>query len=78
MTVDQIVELIDICLKTTYFSFMGNFFKQQHRCAMGFLVSPIVANLCMEAFEINALDSYSGTRLKLWLRYVDGACEGRN
>ena len=71
MTVDQIVELIDICLKTTYFSFMGKFFKQQHRCAMGSLVSPIVANLCMEAFEINALDSYSGTRLKLWLRYVD-------
>ncbi|XP_068692843.1 uncharacterized protein [Montipora foliosa] len=71
MTVDQIVELIDICLKTTYFSFMGIFFKQQDGCAMGSPVSPIVANLCMETFEINALDSYSGTRPKLWLRYVD-------
>ena len=71
MTVDQIVELIDICLKTTYFSFMGNFFKQQHGCAMGSPVSPIVGNLCMETFEINALDSYNGTRPKLWLRYVD-------
>ena len=38
---------------------------------MGSPVSPIVANLCMETFEINALDSYNGTRPKLWLRYVD-------
>lgn len=38
--------------------------KQIHGCAMGSLVHPIVANLCLEAIEDHTL-------LKLWVPYVD-------
>ena len=38
---------------------------------MGSPVSPIVANLYMEAFEQQALHNYTGTPLRLRLRYVD-------
>ena len=68
LDIDQAVELIDICLSC--YPFKGSFFKQ-HECAMGSPMSPIVANLCMEPFEVTTLSSYSGTPPKLWLRYVD-------
>ena len=55
LSVDNLVELIELCLKTTYFSFGGKFYAQVHDGAMGSPVSPIVANLCMEAFEQQAL-----------------------
>lgn len=45
---DQICQLLDMCLKTTYFQFNNNFYRQKHGCAMGSPVSPIVANLYME------------------------------
>ncbi|XP_072041394.1 uncharacterized protein [Amphiura filiformis] len=62
LKVEQIVELVEICLNTTYFSYKGKYFKQQHGCAMGSPVSPIVVNLCMESFEQQALKSYPGTK----------------
>ena len=71
LSVDNLVELIELCLKTTYFSFGGKFYTQVHGCAMGSPVSPIVTNLCMEAFEQQALHTYTGTPPRLWLRYVD-------
>ena len=71
LSVDQIVELVDICLKTTYFSYRGKYYRQQHGCAMGSPVSPIVVNLCMEDFEQRALKDYTGNTPRLWLRYVD-------
>ncbi|XP_068707863.1 uncharacterized protein [Montipora foliosa] len=69
--IEEVVELVDICLTTTYFSFKGKFYKQIHGCAMGSPISPIVANLCMEVFEERALGCYNGVRPRLWLRYVD-------
>ncbi|XP_072041441.1 uncharacterized protein [Amphiura filiformis] len=71
LNVDQIVELVSICLNTTYFSYQGKFYKQQHGVAMGSPVSPIVVNLCMESFEQQALQSYPGVKPRLWLRFVD-------
>jgi len=71
LNIDQIVDLVDICLKTTYFSYQGKFYKQQHGCAMGSPVSPIVVNLCMESFEQEALQSYPGVKPRIWLRFVD-------
>ena len=46
------------------------FYKQIHGCAMGSPVSPVVANLCMEAIEESPISS---TRVppKIWKRYVD-------
>ncbi|XP_072048557.1 uncharacterized protein [Amphiura filiformis] len=71
LKIEQIVELIEICLNTTCFSYKGKYFKQQHGCAMGAPVSPIVVNLCMESFEQQALKSYPGTKPRVWLRFVD-------
>ncbi|XP_072037657.1 uncharacterized protein [Amphiura filiformis] len=72
LSVDQIVELVvDICLKTTYCSYQGKYYKQQHGCAMGSPVSPIVVNLCMESFEQDALRLYTDTPPRLWLRFVN-------
>ncbi len=38
---------------------------------MGSPVSPIVVNLYMEKFEQRALDSYPGTKPRVWKRHVD-------
>ncbi|XP_038055844.1 uncharacterized protein LOC119727843 [Patiria miniata] len=71
LNVEQLIELVDICLKTTYFSYTGKFYKEQLGCAMGSPVSPIVGNLCMEIFEQRALNTYKGKTPRLWLRNVD-------
>ena len=55
MGVDDIILLLEFCLKNTYFSFQGQFFEQVEGAAMGSLVSPIVANLYMEYLDQNAL-----------------------
>ena len=68
--VDDIILLLESCLKNTYFSFQGQFFEQVEGAAMGSPVSPIVANLYMEYLEQKSL----GTALhhpRFWCRYVD-------
>jgi hypothetical protein len=66
----QIIQLLDLCLSSTYFVYKGEFYKQKHGCAMGSPVSPIVANLYMEAFEEKALSS-TPSPTPFWYRYVD-------
>ena len=46
--IDDIILLLEFCLKNNYFSFQGQFFEQVEGAVMGSLVSPIVANLYME------------------------------
>ena len=48
---EQITHLLEICLRTTYFSFSGKFYQQKDGAAMGSRVSPVVANIYMEMFE---------------------------
>ena len=75
---EEVVELVDICLTTTYFSFKGKFYKQIHGCAMGSPSCPIVANLCMEVFEERACDqgfgfvtsSATGTSTEDWTEWI--------
>ena len=57
MCVDDIILLLEFCLKNTYFSFQGQFFEQVEGTAMGSPVSPIVANLYMEYLEQKALST---------------------
>ena len=71
LNVEQIVELISLCLNTTYFSFKEKYYVQQHGCAMGSPISPIVVNLYMECVENKILKNYTGITPRLWLRYVD-------
>jgi hypothetical protein len=66
----QTARLAEVCLKSTFFSFQGEFFEQTSGVAMGSPLSPIVANLYMEKFEKNALETYP-LKPSRWKRYVD-------
>ena len=56
---ENIIELLGFCLHNTYFSFQHKFYEQVDSTAMRSLVSLIVANLYMEYFEREALQSAS-------------------
>ena len=45
LPVEDITLLLEFCLKNTYFSFQDQFYDQVEGAVVGFLVSPIVANL---------------------------------
>lgn len=73
LEVDDIIELLAFCLKSTYFSFGGNFYVLDDGVAMGSPVSSVVANLFMEDFEQKAIASADakGIAPRVWKRYVD-------
>ena len=73
MTTPNIIELLDFFLNNTYFTFQGVFYQQTKGAAMGSPVSPIVANIFMEAFESRAL-STAVHPPKFWRGYVDDTC----
>jgi len=62
--------LLGFILDSTYFVYDGVFYQQIHGCAMGFPISPFIANLYMERFEQEALASFDRPP-ELWFRYVD-------
>ena len=55
--IDDIILLLEFCLKNTYFSFQGQSFEQVEYAAMGSPVCPIAANLYMEYLEQKALST---------------------
>ena len=55
--IDDIILLLEFCLKNTYFSLQGQFFTQVEGVAMRSPASPIVANLYMEYSEQKALST---------------------
>ena len=76
LTSDDIVELLNFILTTTYFVFRGQVYQQKFGTAMGSPVSPIVANLFVEDLEQWAMESApDDLRPKLWKRYVDDTLE---
>jgi hypothetical protein len=70
LDVEAIMELLEVCLRTTYFQVNDKFFQQKDGMVMGNSLSPIVSNIFMEHFEKLALDS-APYKPSLWRRYVD-------
>jgi hypothetical protein len=57
LQVEVIMELLEVCLRTTYFQVDDKFFQQKDGMATGTSLSPVVSNIFMEHFEKLALDS---------------------
>ena len=76
LDVDDVMELLEFILTTTYFCFRCQIYRQKIGTAMESPVSPLVANLFMEYLEQKLLDT-APMELKpgLWKRYVDDIFE---
>ena len=69
-TVDNIMEMITVCVTNTYFQFGSDFYKQKKGMAMGSPLSPVLCNIFMEQLEEKAISSFK-TKPLVWKRYVD-------
>ena len=69
-TTEDIMDLLNLCLTSTYFQYNGKHYKQLHGTAMGSPVSVVVAEIVMQHVEERALATCRQT-IPLWLRYVD-------
>ena len=71
LSVQDIMALLEVCLKSTYFTFHGKFFHLTEGVPMGSPVSSVVANLFMDDFEERAMAEAGNLRPSSWDRYVD-------
>jgi hypothetical protein len=69
LTIEDTVELLEVILRNTYFTFGKSIFLQVGGLAMGSSISAILAILFMDTLERTALLSF--TRLGFYARYVD-------
>ena len=70
LAVNDIILLLEFCLKNTYFSFQDQFYEQVECAAMVSPVSPIVANLYIEYLEQKAV-STGPHPPRFWHRFMD-------
>ena len=70
MSIQQITTLLEFGITNTYFLFQGKYYEQVQGVAMGFPISPLIANMFMEEFEVKALSTCTDPP-SLWLRFVD-------
>ena len=66
----EIADLLDFVLRSTYFQCNGSIYKQQEGAAMRSPVSAVIANLYMEVFEEQTMES-AHYKPKIWKRYLD-------
>ena len=57
----DLCHLIELCLKSTYFKFGDSYYEQTEGAAMGSPLSPVIANLYLETFEMQALETSPGS-----------------
>ena len=69
MSIPQITSLLEFCLTNNCFLFQGKYYEQVQGAAMGSPISPLIANIFMQEFEVKALRSTPPS--SLWLRFVD-------
>ena len=65
LIVDEVVEGLDLCLRSTCFTFNSKSYRQREGVAMESSVSPIAANLHMRDFEEKALAGF-GVPPRIW------------
>ncbi len=70
LSITSLIDLLNMCLKSTYFLYNNKFYQQSQGAAMGSPLSPIIANIFMEFLEDIALQT-ANIKPSLWLRYVD-------
>ena len=58
---DDIMDLLNLCLTSTYFQYNGKHYKQLHGTATGSPVSVVVAEIVMQNIEEKALATYTRT-----------------
>ena len=78
LTVEDIIQLLEFCLKNTYFSFQDQFYEQGEGAAMGSPVSPIVANLYMEYFEQKLKPTPPGSGAGMWMAPLSSKTKSTN
>ena len=66
----DIMDLLNLCLTSTYVQYNGKHYKQLHGTVKGSPVSVVVAEIVMQNIEEQALATYTRT-VPLWLHYVD-------
>ena len=72
LTLENVLDLLEFCLTTTYFVYDGVYYRQVFGAPMGAPISPGVADLTMEDFEEEALNNCPDDMKPLfWKRYVD-------
>ena len=62
--------LTKFCLETTFFQYQDNYYGQREGAAMGSPLSPIIADIFMEALETEVLNNITPAPTH-WYRYVD-------
>ena len=77
---EQIADLLEMCLRSTYFSFGGNLYQQKEGAAMGSPVSAVVANLYMEFWHWRQRrpDPGCGRDMLMTLSASSGRAQPRN
>ena len=70
LPIDDIMDLLHLCLTSTYFQYNGKHYKQLHGTSLGSPVSVVVAEIVMQNIKEQALATYTET-LPLWLRCLD-------
>ena len=69
--VECLIEMIELCLKDSYFQFEDCYYQQIFGIPMGSCLSPILAGLFLEHVESEILPLYAGPQPLFWKRYVD-------
>ncbi|OXA36910.1 uncharacterized protein LOC110862803 [Folsomia candida] len=68
LTEEDIIFLIELCLKCSYFKFRDKIYQQKDGIPMGSPISPVFADLFMESLEDTILPN---PFIHFWKRYVD-------
>jgi hypothetical protein len=71
MKISHFMDLLDFCLKNTYFIYDGEFYLQIKGLPMGAAISVTVANLVMETLESEIFMKNPDLHVRFFKRYID-------